>query len=181
MCNGYFGEGRAVVFTGRKLRQVSAAGVASLAICELNDTVAAQTRRLMEGVGYRGCCGVGWRYDGRDGHYKLLDVNARVSGVFRLFAGTNAVDVVRACYLDLTGQEIPPTALQPGRKWMLEDDLAAAATAIRDGRLTAGEWVRSLQGVQEVHWMAADDPLPGLVWSRGKVRRLERRVVGRIA
>ena len=183
MCNGYFGFGEtALVFTGKKLRQVSAAGVASLAVCVPNETVAAQTRRLMEGVGYRGCCGVGWRYDERDGKYKLLDVNARVSGVFRLFAGTNDLDVVRACYLDMTGQRVPPTALQPGRKWMLEDDLAAAAAAIRDRRLTTREWLRSLRGVEELHWMAADDPLPGLVWSRGRVHRLgshaARRVVG---
>jgi predicted ATP-grasp superfamily ATP-dependent carboligase len=182
MCNGYFGDAsdRAVVFTGKKLRQVSAAGVASLAICLPNDTVATQTRRLMLGVGYRGCVGIGWRYDQRDGLHKLLDVNARVSGVFRLFAGTNEVDVVRACYLDLTGQQIPQTALQPGRKWMLEDDLAAAATAIREGRLTAAEWLRSLRGVQEVHWMAADDPVPGVVWSRERVRRLESRAVRRM-
>ncbi|MHB8690645.1 MAG: hypothetical protein ACYDHH_05310, partial [Solirubrobacteraceae bacterium] len=182
MCNGYFGEDpdREVIFTGRKLRQTSPVGVASLAICEPNDTVATQTRRLMQGVGYRGCVGIGWRFDQRDGLYKLLDVNARVSGVFRLFAGTNAVDVVRACYLDLTGQQIPPTALQPGRKWMLEDDLAAAATELRDGRLTAGGWLRSLRGVQEVHWMAADDPVPGIVWSRGRVRRLQSRAARRM-
>ena len=77
----------------------------------------------MEAVGYRGCVGIGYRYDSRDGLYKLLDVNARVSGLFRLFAGTNDMDVVRVCYLDLTGQDVPATALQPGRKWMLEDDV----------------------------------------------------------
>src|SRR5918995_2976728 len=49
--------------------------------------------------------------------YKLLDVNARVSGVFRLFEGTNQMDVARVCYPDLTGQEVPVTALRPRRKW----------------------------------------------------------------
>ncbi len=90
MCNGYFGDepGHAVVFTGKKLRQVSSTGIASLAVCLPNDTVAVQTTSLMEGVGYRGCVGIGYRYDSRDGLYKLLDVNARVSGVFRLFSGT---------------------------------------------------------------------------------------------
>jgi len=174
MCNGYFGAGglEPLIFTGTKLRQVSAAGVASLAICIPNETVASQTRRFMEGVGYRGCVGIGYRYDRRDGLYKLLDVNARVSGVFRLFAGTNEIDVVRACYLDMTGQNVPPSALQPGRKWMLEDDLAAALSAIRGGQLTTGGWVRSLRGVQELHWLASDDPAPGLVWLRGRVGRL---------
>jgi predicted ATP-grasp superfamily ATP-dependent carboligase len=162
MCNGYFGANpdRPVIYTGKKLRQVSATGIASLAICLPNETVADQTQRFMEGVGYRGCVGIGYRYDGRDGLYKLLDVNARVSGVFRLFAGTNDMDVVRACYLDLTGQDIPVTALQPGRKWMLEDDVIAAVTALRHGRLSIGDWIKSVRGVRELHWSAADDPVP---------------------
>lgn len=164
MCNGYFGANpdRDLTFTGKKLRQLSAAGIASLAICLPNETVDAQTRRFMRGVGYRGCVGIGWRYDDRDGRYKLLDVNARVSGVFRLFEGTNQMDVVRACYLDLTGQEVTVTALRPRRKWMLEDDFKVAATSVRSGQLTMAEWVRSIRGVREWHWLAVDDPLPFL-------------------
>jgi predicted ATP-grasp superfamily ATP-dependent carboligase len=172
MCNGYFGPNpdHTVIFTGRKLRQTSPTGVASLAVCLPNQAVAEQTRRFMEGVGYRGCVGIGWRYDSRDGLYKLLDVNARVSGIFRLFAGTNEMDVVRACYLDLTGQRIPPTALRPGRKWMLEDDVVASVSAVRSGRLSVSEWARSLRGLRELQWLAADDPAPFLVWFRVRAR-----------
>jgi D-aspartate ligase len=173
MCNGYFAahQDHTVIFTGKKLRQVSSTGIASLAICIPNETVATQTRRLMEGVGFRGCLGIGFRYDSRDGLYKLLDVNARVSGVFRLFVGTNDMDVVRACYLDLTGQEVPATALQPGRKWMLEDDVIAALLAIRGGRLSVAEWMKSVRDVRELQWFARDDPVPVFVWLREKVRR----------
>ncbi len=164
MCNGYFGADpdRDVTFTGKKLRQLSAAGIATLAICVPNETVDAQTRRLMRGVGYRGCVGIGWRYDDRDGRYKLLDVNARLSGVFRLFEGTNEMDIARICYLDLTGQEVPATALRPGRKWMREEDFRVAATSVRSGQLTIAEWVSSIRGIRERHWLAADDPLPFL-------------------
>jgi D-aspartate ligase len=173
MCNGYFGlqPEHTVTFTGKKLRQVSSTGIASLAICLPNETVATQTRRLMEGVGFRGCLGIGFRYDSRDGLYKLLDVNARVSGVFRLFAGTNEMDVVRVCYLDLTGQHVPATALQPGRKWMLEDDVVAALLDVRNGRLTIADWMRSVRGVRELQWFARDDPVPVFVWLREKLRR----------
>jgi D-aspartate ligase len=177
MCNGYFGADPdlTVAFTGKKLRQVSAGGIASLAVCLPNETVEAQTRRLMRGVGYRGCVGIGWRYDKRDGLYKLLDVNARVSGVFRLFEGTNQMDVVRICYLDLTGQEVPVTALRPRRKWMLEDDFRVAATSFRSGQLTLTEWVRSIRGVCEWHWLAVDDPLPALARLRDALRHRVRR------
>jgi D-aspartate ligase len=180
MCNGYFGSHSRdpIIFTGKKLRQMSRAGIASLAVCLPNEIVATQTRRFMEGVGYRGCVGIGYRYDHRDGSYKVLDVNARVSGVFRLFAGTNDMDVVRACYLDVTGQTVPLTALQPGRKWMLENDFGPAIEAIKDGSLTIAEWVRSVRGVREWHWLAADDPRPGFVWLRDVLRSAVRRAVG---
>jgi predicted ATP-grasp superfamily ATP-dependent carboligase len=172
MCNGYFGPDpdRAVIFTGKKLRQESATGVASLAVCMPNETVANQTRRFMQGVAYRGCVGIGYRYDLRDGLYKVLDVNTRISAVFRLFAGTNEMDVVRACYLQLTGQDLPATALEPGRKWMLEDDLVGAFAAIRSSELSIGEWVRSVRGVRELNWFAADDPVPAVVWLRDRLR-----------
>jgi D-aspartate ligase len=173
MCNGYFGDepDRAVTFTGKKLRQVSAAGIASLAVCVPNEAVDAQTRRLMGGVGYRGCVGIGWRYDERDGRYKLLDVNARVSGVFRLFEGTNQMDVVRICYLDLTGQEVPATELRAGRKWMREEDFRVAATSVCRGQLTLAGWLRSIRGVREWHWLSLDDPLPSLARLRDALRR----------
>jgi D-aspartate ligase len=172
MCNGYFGADpdRAVTFTGKKLRQVPA-GIATLAICLPNETVDAQTRRFMRGVGYRGCVGIGWRYDARDGRYKLLDVNARVSGVFRLFEGTNQMDITRICYRDLTGQEVPATALRPGRKWMREEDFKVAATSVRSRQLTIAEWVSSIRGVRERHWFAVDDPLPFLARLRDGLRR----------
>jgi D-aspartate ligase len=169
MCNGYFGStpDRCVTFTGRKLRQLWATGPASLAICLPNETVATQTRRFMEAVGYRGCVGIGYRYDRRDGVYKVLDVNPRVSGVFRLFVGTNDMDVVRACYLDLTGQEVPKTALQPGRKWMLEDHVFfAERTGLRLDHLRIVEWIRSGRGLRELHWFVADDPAPMVMWLR---------------
>lgn len=182
MCNGYFGgdSDRDLVFTGKKLRQVSSTGIASLAVCLPNETVASQTRAFMNAVGYRGCVGIGYRFDQRDGLYKLLDVNARVSGVFRLFAGTNEMDVVRACYLDLTGQRVPETALQPGRKWMLEDDIVAAVRDVGRRRLSIADWLRSVRGVREWHWFAADDPRPLLAWLGDGARRGTRATFGRL-
>jgi len=168
MCNAYFGKRSEckAVFTGKKLRQVDETGVASLAVCAPNKTVADQTLRFMQAVGYEGAVGIGYRYDARDGLYKLLDVNARVSGVFRLFRATNGLDIVRICYLDLTGQTVPRSDLEAGRKWMLEDDIWAARASTKKGELTFKQWLTSLRGVKETHWFAVDDPKPGLVWLR---------------
>lgn len=194
MCNAYLDRNSDAkcVFTGKKLRQISDTGVATLAVCEQNDAVAEQTARFMKNVGYSGAVGIGWRYDARDGKYKLLDVNARVSGVFRLFSSREGLDAVRAAYLDLTGQPVPPSSLDSGRKWMLEDDLLAAYREMRTGRLTFSSWISSMFGVNELHWFAADDLAPAWAWisytfvrpvaekCRAALRKLSQPVVGRL-
>jgi D-aspartate ligase len=185
MCNAYFGRESQchAIFAGRKLRQVSATGIASLAVCSPNETVENQTRAFMQAVGYQGCVGIGWRFDVRDGLYKVLDVNPRVSGVFRLFRATNGMDVVRICYSDLTGQPIPATRPSVGRKWLLEDDLFVAITGLRRGTLTLSQWLRSLRGVREAQWFAIDDPKPILVWlsSRLSLKLRTKRPAGQSA
>ena len=171
MCNAYLDETAhcRAAYTGRKLRQVDDTGIASLAVTESNPTVADQTRRLLEGTGYRGLAGIGYKYDPRDGRYKLLDVNARLSGVFRLFRAVDGMDVVRLCYLDLTGQPLPESTVLPGRKWMLEADVFAGLRAMREKKITFWQWLKSMQGVRETHWFALDDPRPGFAWFQAEV------------
>jgi predicted ATP-grasp superfamily ATP-dependent carboligase len=168
MCNAYFNSASEAlcVFTGRKLRQISETGVATLAVCEQNNEVAELTKRFMKAVGYAGAVGIGYRYDERDGKYKLLDVNARVSGVFRLFRSPDGADTVRVAYSDLTGQPTSVASLDSGRKWMLEDDLLAAWREVKARKLSVSRWIASMFGVSELHWLARDDVAPLLAWMR---------------
>lgn len=183
MCNAYFAAGSEcrAIFSGRKLRQVSPTGAASLAVCLPNEAVETATRRFMQGVGYEGPVGIGYRYDAQDGLYKVLDVNARVSGVFRLFRATNGMDIVRICYRDLTGDSIPESVIPAGRKWMLEDDFLSALRAVRERKLTLRQWLMSLRGVRETGYFAADDPVPMLLWLREHVRNLISKVRRRMS
>ena len=167
MCNAYFGKGSKcrAIFSGRKLRQTPPrAGIATLAVCEQNEQVEQQTRRFMQAVGYEGLVGIGYRYDARDGQYKVLDVNPRISGVFRLFKSTNDMDVVRIGYLDLTGQPVPSTTPAAGRKWMLEEDWFTAITYAQEGGLSLRQWLASVHGIKETHWFALDDLAPFFEW-----------------
>jgi len=174
MFNGYFNAQSQCLFgaTGRKLRQFPPhRGSTSLGICARNDTVEMQTKQLMQAVGYRGPLDIGYRFDARDGEYKLLDVNPRIGSTFRLFAAENGLDVARALYLDLTGQSIPPAQVSEGRKWIVEtNDLASSWFHFRDRKLTLRSWMHSLQGVQEGVWLTPDDLSPlamlPLLWWR---------------
>jgi predicted ATP-grasp superfamily ATP-dependent carboligase len=164
MLDGYFDDASECVFavTGRKLRQYPPyTGWTSLGVCEWNEAVVETTRRLAREVGYVGPIDIGYRYDERDGAYKLLDVNPRVGASFRLFAGTNGMDVVRAMYLHLTGQAVPAAGARDGRKWLVEPlDAISSRRYWLDGHLTLSGWVRSYRGVEEAAWFARDDFSP---------------------
>jgi predicted ATP-grasp superfamily ATP-dependent carboligase len=166
MFNGYFDAGGTCLLgmTGKKIRQYPAyTGLTSLGICLRNDVVDGQTRAFMKAVGYRGILDIGYRYDARDGQYKVLDVNPRVGATFRLFTGENGMDVIRALYLDLTGQPVESAPTPEGRKWLVEDcDLVSCIRYLRDGKLTVKEWIQSHRGVRETGIFAMDDPLPAL-------------------
>jgi D-aspartate ligase len=163
MFNGYFDANSECLFglTGRKLRQTPAyAGTTSLGVCLRNNTVDEVTRRWMKELGYRGILDIGYRYDARDGQYKVLDVNPRIGSTFRLFVGRRGLDVVRALYRDLTGQPVPADAMIEGRRWLDEHDFGSSRTYRRDGKLTIRQWAASLCDVQESIYVAKDDMAP---------------------
>jgi D-aspartate ligase len=164
MFNGFFtGNSDCLVgFTGKKIRQSPPfTGVTTLGLCLENQTVERMASDFLQRIGYRGIVDMGYRYDRRDGQYKLLDVNPRVGATFRLFVDSNGVDVVRALYLHLTGQPVKRGSLREGRKWIVEpSDLMTSLRYGRLGKLTPIEWMRSLRGIEEGAWFAPDDPVP---------------------
>jgi len=174
MFNGYFNDRSQCLFgaTGRKLRQFPPhKGSTCLGICASNEVVETQTKRLTQAVAYRGPVDVGYRFDARDGQYKLLDLNPRIGATFRLFAAPNGLDVARALYLDVTGQAVPSAQVSEGRRWIVEtNDLASSWTHFRERQLTPRGWLHSLRNVQEGAWLASDDLTPlatlPLLWIR---------------
>ncbi len=164
MFNGYFDERSECLFaiTGRKIREAPPyIGLTSLGICLRNDTIDEMTKRFMRSIGYKGILDIGYRYDRRDGKYKVLDINPRIGCTFRLFVADNGLDVARAQYLDLTGQYVAPGHIIEGRKWFVEDlDLVSSIRYYHDKNLAFRQWVESFRGVQEAGWFAWDDLLP---------------------
>ena len=161
---GYFSASSNCIFavTGKKLRQWPAyKGVITLGTCLNNQTVENMTGEFMKAVGYQGILDIGYRYDSRDGLFKVLDINPRIGCSFRLYVSENGMDVARALYLDLTGQPVIPSAAREGRKWILEDaDVLSSLRYLLDRKLTLRDWIKSFRGIQETAFFALDDPLP---------------------
>ncbi|MEX2284988.1 MAG: carboxylate--amine ligase [Gemmatimonadota bacterium] len=175
MFNGYFDSSSRcrAAFTGKKLRQHPIhTGATSLGIVLENDKVAQLTIEFMQRIRYRGILDIGWRYDARDGSYKLLDPNPRIGSTFRLFLATDDMDVVRFLYLDQTGQPLPVSEQREGRKWLVEDrDLESTLDYMREGTLSTTNWLRSFKGVEESAWYARDDLRPFWLVARKTLKR----------
>ena len=183
MLNGYFDEHADCLFsiTAKKIHQTPVyTGMTALGVCLPNPAIESATRTLVRAVGYKGILDIGYRYDARDGQYKLLDVNPRLGATFRLFVGHNGMDVTRAQYLHFTGQSVPVSSICTGRKWILEDaDLLSCIQYYRDGVLSLRQWLGSYRGLRECAWYAADDVMPFLHMCSSFFMRLLRNIFRR--
>jgi D-aspartate ligase len=161
---GYFdADSRCVAgFTGLRLRlSPPHMGHTTLGICRSNPKLEAAASEFISAVGFRGIVDSEFRYDRRDGTYKLLDANPRVGGNFRVFLDVGGIDVVRALYLDQTGRPVPPVEPREGRLWVKEDsDLITFVHHRRIGELNLRSWLSSLREVDEGAIFALRDPLP---------------------
>ena len=154
-----------VGFTGKKLRSYPPfAGPTTLGKAVVNEPLRQQAEVLLQAISYSGIMDLDYRFDKRDGQYKLVDFNPRIGAQFRLFEDSAGVDVARALYLDLTGRRVPRSRPITGRTFIAElHDVAASIGYFRQGGLTVHEWWRSLSGTRELSWFSRDDPLPFLM------------------
>ncbi len=147
-----------VAFTGVKLRSWPPhAGVTTCACSVENDDLVSQSEVFFRLLGYQGIVDLDWRFDRRDGAYKLVDFNPRVGAQFRLFQDAAGTDVVRALHLDLTGREVPASQPVLGRRLIVENLDPAARVAYRDEPLG---WLAPAGVRTELAWTVADDPIP---------------------
>lgn len=169
--HGYFsGDSRCLLAgSGRKeLSWPTRTGLTAMGSWQPNAQVEEAARRLVSHVGYRGILDLDFRWEETGGTYQLLDVNPRPGAQFRLFTDPGGLDVVRALYLDLTGQRVPQPASSPGRVFVAENyALLSAVASARRGAAGA----TATKGGVETAWFAGDDMLPFLAMTRAWLGR----------
>jgi FAD-dependent urate hydroxylase len=176
-------DGEAVfVGTGVKERSYPAhTGLTSLGRVEPWPELARAATGFLRRAGYRGVIDLDLRVDPRDGEAKLLDANPRFGAQFRVFRGAGGLDVAVAAHLDLTGRPVPVDPPLPRRFVVEPYDPVSALTHLRRGELGAGDWARSLRGIDEPAWFAADDPLPFALMAARTAAETTRRGLTRTA
>jgi len=154
-----------VAFTGRKLRSFPPdAGETALGQSVRNPILEQQARSLIKAMSYTGVVSLDYRFDRRDGKFKLLDFNPRVGAIFRLFQTDSGVDVIRALHLDLTERVVPAGQQVDGRVVVVEGhDVRSAWSQLRARGVTPHEVWASWSSVKELAWFAPDDVVPALV------------------
>ncbi|MFG3252078.1 ATP-grasp domain-containing protein [Streptomyces sp. NPDC048172] len=175
--HAYLGTGSEplTLFTGVKVRSWPPhAGMTAAAYVVANPELAALSARFVKQIGFAGIVDLDWRFDRRDGQYKLLDFNPRMGAQFRLFESDAGIDVVRAQHLHLTGRPVPEGGQRDGRRYVVENIDPVARLAYR--RRGGGPGYRAPHAPEraahgtELAWAAADDPVPAALMAARLLR-----------
>ena len=121
------------------------------------------SERFLRAIDYYGLVELEYKFDARDGEYKLLDVNGRTWGYHALGAGAG-VDFPYLLYADQMGEAVEPRRGRAGVRWIrLATDVPTAFVEMFAGRLGWREYVRSLASVHVEAVFKREDLLPGLM------------------
>jgi len=167
------------IFTKRKLRQYPrGAGDSSCQVGERNDEVASLGLNLLSAMHHRGCGGVEFKEDPRDGRLKLIEANPR-SLASNHHAVVSGVDIPFIHYGDVGGEPVRTRdSFEEGIKWVhLARDIPAFLEyrAARD--LDLGGWIASLRGRRCHAFFDRSDPLPAVVELGGSLPFLARMIL----
>jgi len=159
-------DGQAIAsLTARRTRQYpidfgySSSFVETLDIPE----IVAPSRRLLAAIHYTGLVEVEYKFDARDGRYKLLDINPRL-WTWSPLGGRAGIDFPYLLWQMMAGRPVQEQMGRTGVRWIrVSTDVPAAIHEIFRGRISLRAYLRSLRSPVEFALMAADDPLPGLL------------------
>ncbi|HEX8034940.1 MAG TPA: ATP-grasp domain-containing protein [Ktedonobacterales bacterium] len=120
------------------------------------------TERLLGILGISGMVEVEFKYDARDGQYKLLDINVRPWSWHTLCIASG-LDFPYIHYCDLLGHPIPTAVPAYGYRWIRAlTDIPAGWLEARAGIASPWSYLRSLVGPTVFSVFDVRDPLPAL-------------------
>lgn len=167
--NGYFDRHSQALaaFTARKLRQWPPGAGTSASGEEIrDDEVTTLATEVFQKAGFQGLAYLEVKRRYPDGSPMVLEANVGRPTGRSAICEAGGVELIFSAYREALG--LPPLASNEqthrGVKWVyLRHDLQAALVAIKQRRLTAGEWLRSLRGPKVYAVWCLRDPVPFFV------------------
>ena len=169
------------IFAGRKMRTLPVGFGSASYVRSFHDPDLDQIAlKLLTQAQYQGLGGLEFKKDERDGRYKLVEFNTRF-GMWDGLAVHCGVDTPYIAYQDTLGRPVvPQLTYRPNIIWVdLQKDVRSFWISYRQGRLTLGQWIRSLQGEKMWAIYSWDDWRPGIVFSFDLIWLLLKRLVGK--
>jgi D-aspartate ligase len=165
-------------FIGRKVRTYpTLTGESAFIELAHDDSLEALGREVARRCPLKGVFKMDFKRDPRNGHWYLLEINARYT-LWHYLAASNGLNLARTTYDYLMyGMRPPERRASRDYRWLsLELDFRAYRELAARGELTATAWARSILGSRNVYNLFAwRDPEPWLrFWLRRVARRLDR-------
>jgi D-aspartate ligase len=151
--------------TARRTRQYPIDFGYSSSFVETMDVpeIIAPSERLLAAIGYTGIVEVEYKFDSRDGRFKLLDINPRL-WTWSPLGGRAGMDFPYLLWQMVQGMPVAEQRAPTGVRWVrMSTDVPAAFQEMLRGRLNLREYLKSLRGPLQFALAAADDPLPALM------------------
>ena len=141
--------------------------------------VEAEACRFLASLEYSGLVEIEFKYDAREGSYKILDVNAR-SWAWIAIGAAAGIDFPALQWRLAAGEDIAPHRGRAGARWLyVSRDLAAAVCEMLAGTLSPLAYLRSFRRPSAWAVFAWDDPLPALLDVPLSAVRIAARSLGR--
>jgi D-aspartate ligase len=120
------------------------------------------SERFLRAIDYYGLVEIEYKFDARDGEYKLLDVNGRTWG-YHTLGKAAGVDFSHMLFADQLGEEVNNCRARAGITWLrLITDFPTAVVEIFRGRQDWRPYIRSLVDFDVESVFNWKDPLPGI-------------------
>jgi D-aspartate ligase len=118
---------------------------------------------FLRAIKYYGLVEVEFKYDPRDGQYRLLDVNGRTWG-YHTIGRPAGIDFPYLLFADQMGESVESCIGKSGVRWVrLLTDLPTGTLGILKGQLGARAYLKTLREYDEEAVFSWEDPLPGLM------------------
>jgi len=126
------------------------------------DDIEQAANAFLKSIGYSGLVEIEFKYDARDGKYKILDVNPRV-WTWNAIGERAGVDFAYVQWLLAMGENVKPSRGHAGAAWMyVSKDVAAGCLEVLAGITTPVAYLKSLRRGMGFAAFAGDDPLPAI-------------------
>ena len=166
-CGSFFKDGDMVAsITGRRSRQIPMDFGKASTFVELVDIAEIRTLslKLLDALGYYGLSEVEFKYDVRDGTFKLLEINPR-TWKWHSIALLSGLNLPHLLYCDMNGEdccsELKCPNTESDGKWIDEyTDLYVSMKEMLQGRMTTRQYVRTVTGKKVFGALSSEDPLP---------------------